>query len=53
VKKIDQIYELFRRNIRDAFTQYSLDVIVRFCEISVEVVVLIVRLLRGSTKRLK
>lgn len=35
VKRIDQIYDLFKKNIRDAFLNYSLDVIVRFTEISV------------------
>lgn len=30
VRKLDQIYDLFRKNIRDAFLNYSLDVIIRF-----------------------
>jgi hypothetical protein len=37
VHNLDQIYDLFRRNIRDAFLNYSLDVIIRFAEVAVEV----------------
>lgn len=50
VKKIDLIHELLRRNIRDAFLAYSLDSIVRFTEIAVEVTPLLSRYPRGSPR---
>jgi hypothetical protein len=53
VHKLDQIYDLFRKNIRDAFLSYSLDVIIRFAEVAVEVTPPPYRSLRDSHVLLK
>ena len=53
VKRIDHIYKLFKANIRDAFLKYSLDVIVRFTEIAVEVLYFKLRFRIVSTRLLK
>jgi hypothetical protein len=37
IRNLDKIYKIFRENVKDAFSKYSFDVLVRFTEIAVEV----------------
>ena len=36
--RLSEIYEVLKKNIRETFSSFSLDIIVRFTEISVEVI---------------